>query len=208
VKKLLRSAATVSASFLLLAASLLPARAEAANSTFFVARAGLPTLSVALDPRISESLGSIFFGLEAFRTLSGLPMALGVFSNVMMGGSFGGFPVIQAGVSVYYFPFSSLETSYSVDNEVQMKSSSWVPYLKFQPGFEFMNFRNEEVGAIFGSSSLMYVLSAGVMIPAGEKSRFGLELGHTSTLGATDAKENPISVSGLMLSGHFALYFD
>ncbi|RZA08842.1 MAG: hypothetical protein EOP11_03585, partial [Proteobacteria bacterium] len=151
MKKIASSLLTISAVLLSLLAS--SPRAEAANSTYFVARAGLPTLTVSLDPRLQKSLGGIFFGMEAFRTINGLPLALGVFSNVMMGGSFGSFPAIQAGLSLYYFPFAPLETSYSVDNEVSMKSSSWVPYLKFQPGFEFLNLRDEEVGATFGSSS-------------------------------------------------------
>lgn len=181
--------------------------ARAAESTFFSARLGYPSLTVALDPRLQPALGSAaFVGVEAFRTLADLPIAFGVFTQAFVGGAFGGLPVLQAGVSIYYFPFSRLETSYSIDDEVTMKSSAWTPYLKLQPGFEFMNFKNEENGAVFGSSSLAYVLSAGIMIPAGETNRWGAEIGYTSTMGAKDAKENPISVSGLLASIHYTFY--
>lgn len=187
--------------------TLAPARATAAEATFFSARLGYPSMKVAIDPRNEVSpLAAMAIGLEAFKTFSNLPIAVGVFSQIYMGGSLGGLPLIQAGVSIYYFPFARLESSYEVNDEVTVHTSAWSPYLKLQPGFMFANFNNADKGAVFGSSSLMYILSAGLMMPLSEKMRWGGEIGWTSSLGAKDERSNPISISGVVVSGHITFF--
>lgn len=179
-------------------------QAAAAGGTFLNLELGLPLMTMALDATLQPNLGApIFVGAEVSRTLSDLPMALGLFSRAMLGGKFGTLSVLQTGVSAYYFPFSKLESVLDIDNEVIVKTSGVVPYIKAQGGLQYLDLRDPgDTGVKFGASSLMYVLAAGIHIPLSTDFRFGLESGYSTSVNASDPNGAPIALSGMLFSGH------
>jgi hypothetical protein len=180
-----------------------PLFAHASDGAFFTLEMGYPSLTVTLDPSLQPSLGAwSFLGLEFAKRVADLPIAFGVFTRIMLGGNFSPVPLGQSGLSIYYFPFAQMETHWNLNDDVTVKSSAFVPYIKAQVGYEFMNFNDVADGAQFGNISAVYVLMAGVHIPVTLDTRMGVELGYTSTFSATDPNGAPISVQGFLISGH------
>ena len=144
-------------------------------------------------------------GMELSKSVSQVPLALGVYYGASIGGDFGQLPINHTGVLMYYYPFGAPYDSKTIDNNVFMKVSRISPFIRVAMGLTFINFRDAAFEDTFGASAFNYQLAGGFDYPINDLFLVGTHINYLTTFGGQRALSDTDTVGVNLTTFSFAV---